>query len=166
MQGVIGLTQRLGLSRFLNPIRPFASQASTSGSNSASTTTQSTTPDKLFKKIDLEVRGHDKAVLLSYVTFVKNACEHLGIENSPVTHLRYVKWVQPLLRAKFAKKKYKLHYETRTHIKQMSVHNLTGSTASTFLEYTQRNIPEGVAMKVSYEELCALPPTITNVAVN
>lgn len=72
-------------------------------------------------------------------------------------HLPYVRWIQNALRAKFAKKKYQLHYETRTHIKRMSVYHVTGSTASTFLEYIQRNLPEGVAMKVTYEELCFLP---------
>lgn len=28
-------------------------------------------PDKLYKSIELEVRGHDKEVLLSYTTFLK-----------------------------------------------------------------------------------------------
>lgn len=31
----------------------------------------------------------------------------------------------------------------------MNFHKLTGSTADTFLEYIQRNLPEGVAMKVT-----------------
>jgi len=31
----------------------------------------------------------------------------------------------------------------------MTFHNLTGSTADTFMEYVQRNLPEGVAMKVT-----------------
>ncbi len=31
----------------------------------------------------------------------------------------------------------------------MTFHNLTGSTADTFMEYVQRNLPEGVAMKNS-----------------
>jgi len=42
----------------------------------------------------------------------------------------------------------------------MAVLNLTGSTASTFLEYVERNIPEGVGVQLSYEEICQLPPTI------
>lgn len=65
-----------------------------------------------------------------------------------------------MLRAKFVYKKYKLHYETRTHIRRMSIEKVTGSTASTFLEYIQRNIPEGVAMKVTYEEAVPLPSMI------
>ncbi|CAD5210091.1 unnamed protein product [Bursaphelenchus okinawaensis] len=113
-------------------------------------------PDKLFSKVQIEVRGHDKAVLLSYTNFIKNACSLLNIETSSVRHLRYSKWIQPLLRAKFARKKYKLHYEIRTEKKQIDLYHLTGSTSSTFLEYAQRNIPEGVAMRVDYTEICPL----------
>lgn len=84
-------------------------------------------------------------------------CSHLQITRSSVRHYPYIRWIQYALRAKFAKKKYKLHYETRTHISKMDVFELTGSTARTFLEYIQRNIPEGVAMKVTYQQLCQLP---------
>jgi hypothetical protein len=38
---------------------------------------------------------------------------------------------------------------------------LTGSTADTFLDYIQRNIPEGVAMEVTKMRLEALPKGIT-----
>lgn len=38
--------------------------------------------------------------------------------------------------------------------------NITGSTASTFLEYIERNIPEGVGMRVGFNELRPLPLTI------
>jgi small subunit ribosomal protein S10 len=48
----------------------------------------------------------------------------------------------------------------------MPVYHLTGSTASTFLEYIQRNIPEGVAMKVSYEEIEFLPESIREIMEN
>ena len=74
-----------------------------------------------------------------------------------------------LLRSKFAKKKYWREYEIRTYYKKFHVNSisllrrnfnfvplpflsqfkhLTGSTASTFLEYVQRNLPEGVMMIV------------------
>jgi small subunit ribosomal protein S10 len=86
----------------------------------------------------------------------------LEIEKSKrVEVLPYYKCLLTLPRDKFAKKKYKIQYETRTHIRKMHVRYLTGSTASTFLEYIERNIPEGVAMKVTYTELCPLPGTIT-----
>ncbi|KAL7069696.1 hypothetical protein ACQ4LE_010914 [Meloidogyne hapla] len=118
--------------------------------------------DKLFKRIDLELRGHDPEVLSSYTTFVSNVCDHLDIEKSQVTELPHLRWLLTTLRDKFAKKKYKVQYEVRTYIKMMHVKYLTGSTASTFLEYIERNIPEGVAMKVTYTEISSLPKTITS----
>jgi small subunit ribosomal protein S10 len=42
----------------------------------------------------------------------------------------------------------------------MQFMHLTGSTADTFLEYIQRNLPEGVAMKVTKVEITAIPPHI------
>lgn len=36
-------------------------------------------PDKLYKKIELELRGHDKAVLKSYGEFTDMTANHLGI---------------------------------------------------------------------------------------
>lgn len=42
-----------------------------------------------------------------------------------------------------------VQYEFRTYFRFMQFHRLTGSTADTFLEYIQRNLPEGVAMKVT-----------------
>ena len=72
-----------------------------------------------------------------------------------------------LLRSKFAKKKYWREYEIRTYYKKFHVNSprqipfkfilsflffqfkhLTGSTADTFLEYVQRNLPEGIMMIV------------------
>jgi small subunit ribosomal protein S10 len=71
-----------------------------------------------------------------------------------------------LLRSKFAKKKYWREYEIRTYYKKLHVNSLhlilfkyidlfffqfkhlTGSTADTFLEYVQRNLPEGIMMIV------------------
>ena len=42
----------------------------------------------------------------------------------------------------------------------MSFANLTESTKDTYLEYIQRNLPEGVAMKVTLDELKRLPQNI------
>ena len=36
-------------------------------------------PDVLYKKIVIEVKGHDKSVLKSYEFFVTLACKHLDI---------------------------------------------------------------------------------------
>ncbi|EYC22581.1 hypothetical protein Y032_0017g3438 [Ancylostoma ceylanicum] len=117
-------------------------------------------PDKLFSSIELEYRGHDPEVLKSYTKFLEAVCTHLNLTRGRFEVLPYVRWIQPALRSKFVHKKYKLHYETRTHITKFEVRNLTGSTASTFLEYIQRNIPEGVGMRVGYVEMQPLPPTI------
>uniref|UniRef100_A0A915NQJ4 Small ribosomal subunit protein uS10m n=1 Tax=Meloidogyne floridensis TaxID=298350 RepID=A0A915NQJ4_9BILA len=70
--------------------------------------------DKLFKRIDLELRGHDPEVLSSYTTFVSNVCDHLEIEKSQVTETPHLKWLLTTLKDKFAKKKYKVQYETIT----------------------------------------------------
>lgn len=94
------------------------------------------------------------------VCYFKAVCGHLEIKIISLIVFRYVRWIQNALRAKFAKKKNQLHYETRTHIRQLTLGSMTGSTASTFLEYIQRNIPEGVAMKVTYDELGRLPRLI------
>uniref|UniRef100_A0A0N4ZU03 Small ribosomal subunit protein uS10m n=1 Tax=Parastrongyloides trichosuri TaxID=131310 RepID=A0A0N4ZU03_PARTI len=116
--------------------------------------------DKLFSNVRIEYRGHDPAVLQSYSTFLLNVCKNLEIENTPIVKHPYIRWIECLLRSKFVHKKYKLHYETRTHVREMSIKNVTGSTASTFLEYIERNIPEGVAMRVDYTEICDFPVII------
>uniref|UniRef100_A0A914GYL8 BRO1 domain-containing protein n=1 Tax=Globodera rostochiensis TaxID=31243 RepID=A0A914GYL8_GLORO len=116
--------------------------------------------------------NHDFTVLKSYTLFVMNMCQMLDIhfssrdralmntDHSKVNRPKYKRWIQWLLRSKFVKKKYKLHYETRTYLMEFDVHHLTGSTASAFLEYIERNTPEGVALKVTYTEMCFLPETI------
>ncbi|CAL2035500.1 hypothetical protein CAEBREN_32492 [Caenorhabditis brenneri] len=123
---------------------------------------QAVLPDKLYSSIELEYRAHDKAVLKSYTTFLQQVCQNLEITQGRVEVLPYIRWVQPALRSKFVHKKYKLHYETRTHISKLEILNVTGSTASTFLEYIERNIPEGVGMRVGFTELQPLPLTIQN----
>ena len=131
-------------------------------SSSASAVEQQPKYDKLFRKIELEFRGHDPAVLYSYITFVRNVCNLLEIQQSTLFAPRYERWLVWALRSKFAKKKYMYHYETRTHIRRMHISYLTGSTASTFLEYIQRNIPEGVALKATHSEMYPLPDSIIN----
>lgn len=41
---------------------------------------QSDEPDKLYKKLEIELKGIDPAVLKSYTWFATNAAQHLGIE--------------------------------------------------------------------------------------
>lgn len=37
-------------------------------------------PDKLYKRVELEIRGNDKEVLKSYAWFSTTAAGHLGVE--------------------------------------------------------------------------------------
>lgn len=46
-------------------------------------------------------------------------------------------------------KKHRVQYETRTYYHFVQYSRLTGSTANTLLEYVQRNVPEGVALKTT-----------------
>lgn len=46
-------------------------------------------------------------------------------------------------------KKHRVQYEVRTHMRLMQAKEITGTTADIFLEYIQRNLPEGVSMTVS-----------------
>lgn len=46
-------------------------------------------------------------------------------------------------------KKHRVQYETRTYYMFVQYNRLTGSTADTLLEYVQRNLPEGVALKTT-----------------
>ncbi|KAL1131651.1 hypothetical protein AAG570_011264 [Ranatra chinensis] len=54
-----------------------------------------------------------------------------------------------LLRSIHVNKKCRVQYETRTYFGYMQFYKLTGSTSDTFLEYIQRNLPEGVSMIVT-----------------
>ncbi|KAH0566567.1 28S ribosomal protein S10, mitochondrial [Cotesia glomerata] len=110
--------------------------------------------DKLYKKVQVEVRGNEPAVLTSYGTFVSAAASHLGIEMTRNTqpkkaiHERYT-----VLKSAFVHKKHRVQYEFRTYYRYMDFEKLTESTTDTFLEYIQRNLPEGVAMKVTKTEI-------------
>lgn len=65
-----------------------------------------------------------------------------------------------LLKSAFVHKKHRVQYEIRTYYQFMHFHRLTGSTLSTFLEYIERNLPEGVSMKATKIELLPLPDHI------
>ncbi|KAK2585337.1 hypothetical protein KPH14_010018 [Odynerus spinipes] len=118
-------------------------------------------PDKLYKKIEIEVRGNDPAVLKSYGQFAKMAADNLGI-----TMIRNMAPRKPdherltVLKSVHIYKKHRVQYETRTYYRFLDFIKLTGSTADTFLEYIQRNLPEGVAMKVTKVEIQQLPESV------
>lgn len=62
-----------------------------------------------------------------------------------------------ILRSAFVHKKHRVQYEFRTYFNFLTFHQLTGSTLSTFLEYIERNLPEGVALKTTKVEILPLP---------
>lgn len=108
--------------------------------------------------MELEVLAHEPAILDSYQWFVVTAATHLGIHVGKCwgpqksDKLRFA-----LLKSAFVHKKHQVQYEVRTHHRFLTFHKLTSSTADTFLEYIERNIPEGVGLKVTKVEAKVLP---------
>ncbi|XP_046818107.1 28S ribosomal protein S10, mitochondrial [Vespa crabro] len=118
-------------------------------------------PDKLYKKIEIELRGNDPAVLKSYGQFTELTANHLEINMlRNTTPRKAVHERLTVLKSVHIFKKHRVQYESRTYYRFMDFAKLTGSTADTFLEYLQRNLPEGVAMKVTKVELQKLPESI------
>jgi len=111
-------------------------------------------PDALYKTIDLEMRAHNPAVLKSYSWFAGSAAKELDInvEKSFAPEEPH-KQRKTLLRSAFVHKKHRVQYEMQTYYHFMTLKNTTGSTADTYLEYIQRNLPEGVSMKVIRHEV-------------
>ncbi|XP_050037838.1 small ribosomal subunit protein uS10m [Dermacentor andersoni] len=124
------------------------------------TAEDSSEPDKLYKRIELEVRGHDPAVLESYKWYALETAKLLDISVSRTWQPNKVNERWTLLKAPFGKKKHMVQYEMRTYFQVIELKHLTGSTADTYLEYVQRNLPEGVAMKVTKTTLERLPSYI------
>ncbi|CAG4978717.1 unnamed protein product [Colias eurytheme] len=114
--------------------------------------------DKLYKRVELEMRGIDPAVLLSYSWFCIAAASHLGIEVTKSWTLRKAeKERHTLLRCVHIYKKHRVQYEIRTYFRFIHLQRLTGSTCDTYLEYIERNLPEGCALKVTKVECQAVP---------
>ncbi|XP_048339162.1 28S ribosomal protein S10, mitochondrial [Sphaerodactylus townsendi] len=117
-------------------------------------------PDTLYKKLAILVKGHDRTVLDSYEYFILLAAKELGIsvekvEEPPKKFERFT-----LLKSVHIYKKHRVQYEMRTHYRCVELKHLTGSTVNVYLEYIQRNLPEGVAMEVKKTRLEKLPEHI------
>ncbi|XP_075781558.1 small ribosomal subunit protein uS10m isoform X2 [Pelodiscus sinensis] len=117
-------------------------------------------PDTLYKKLSVLVKGHDKTVLDSYEYFAVLAAKELGIliekvHEPPRKIERFT-----LLKSIHIFKKHRVQYEMRTHYRCLELKHLTGSTADVYLEYIQRNLPEGVAMEIKKTKLEKLPEHI------
>ncbi|KAG1662814.1 putative 28S ribosomal protein S10, mitochondrial [Nymphon striatum] len=125
----------------LNNIRSYAEDNSN--------TQASSEPDKLYRAVHVEVRGHESEVLRSYQIFVTTVASKLGLNLAAIQEPKMHVMKQSLLKSRHIFKKHLVQYEIRTYFKVFEFKHLTGSTADTLLEYIQRNIPEGVAMKVT-----------------
>ncbi|XP_016046631.1 small ribosomal subunit protein uS10m isoform X2 [Erinaceus europaeus] len=123
------------------------------------TITISDEPDTLYKHLSVLVKGHDKAVLDSYEYFAVLAAKELGlsikVHEPPKKIERFT-----LLKSVHIFKKHRVQYEMRTLYRCLELEHLTGSTANVYLEYIQRNLPEGVAMEVTKTKLERLPEHI------
>ncbi len=130
-------------------------------SSSVEPATSAGREERLFSLIELELRAHQPAVLKSYVWMVETMARELEVtlafsEAEEEPH----KTRKTLLKSAFVHSKHRVQYELRTHYWELKFKNVTESTRDTFLEYIQRNLPEGVAMKVTEHELKRLPPNI------
>ncbi|KAF5398959.1 Mitochondrial ribosomal protein S10 [Paragonimus heterotremus] len=121
-------------------------------------------PDMLYKKLVITVKGHEPAVLNSYETFVREVCDNLVLNLHCETRHRPTFLRLSLNKSPFIYKKHQRQYEFRTYYKYFTVDRITGCTADVFLEYIQRNLPEGVAMEVARHRLEKLPEPLSPVA--
>nr|XP_053769863.1 28S ribosomal protein S10, mitochondrial isoform X2 [Desmodus rotundus] len=116
-------------------------------------------PDTLYKRLSVLVKGHDKAVLDSYEYFAVLAAKELGISIKVHEPPRKIERFT-VLKSVHIFKKHRVQYEMRTLYRCFELKHLTGSTADVYLEYIQRNLPEGVAMEVTKTKLERLPEHI------
>ncbi|MBZ3870223.1 Transcriptional-regulating factor 1 [Sciurus carolinensis] len=123
------------------------------------TITISDEPDTLYKRLSILVKGHDKAVLDSYEYFAVLAAKELGISVKVHEPPRKIERFT-LLKSVHIFKKHRVQYEMRTLYRCLELEHLTGCTADVYLEYIQRNLPEGVAMEVTKTQLEQLPDHI------
>ncbi|KAK7603102.1 hypothetical protein V9T40_003101 [Parthenolecanium corni] len=116
-------------------------------------------PDKLYQTISIEMRANEHSNMTSYSQFARMAAGHLGITigRCYIAPTFYQRDKLCLLRSAFTNKNCRIQYEVRTYYRYMTFHNLTGSTADTFLEYIERNLPEGIALKITKVEVQKLP---------
>lgn len=64
----------------MQPIRFYSVQANSDTKIENATNTEKQESDKLYKRLELEIRGHDPMVMKSYIKFATTAAEHLNIE--------------------------------------------------------------------------------------
>lgn len=117
-------------------------------------------PDTLYQKVSVLVKGHDKAVLDSYEFFATLAAKELGVTLGKVFEPPKNIEKFTLLKSVHIFKKHRVQYEMRTHYRCIELCRVTGCTAQVYLEYIQRNLPEGVAMEVTKTAMEKIPKHI------
>ncbi|KAM7395317.1 hypothetical protein PAMA_006878 [Pampus argenteus] len=117
-------------------------------------------PDTLFQRVSVLVKGHDRAVLDSYEFFTTMAAKELGIDIGKVFEPPKDMERFTLLKSVHIFKKHRVQYEMRTHYRCIELTHITGSTLKVYLEYIQRNLPEGVAMEVTKTAMENIPDHI------
>ncbi|XP_070499410.1 small ribosomal subunit protein uS10m [Chironomus tepperi] len=117
--------------------------------------------DKLYSRLEIELKGIEPEVMKSYAWYAQKSAEHLGIDVGRCYAARKSdkdRWT--VLKSVHVHAKHLVSYEVRTYYRFLNFHNLTQSTLETFLEYIQRNLPEGTAMKATKVEIQKLPEHI------
>jgi small subunit ribosomal protein S10 len=117
--------------------------------------------DKLYSRLEIELKGIEPEVMKSYAWYAQKSAEHLGIQVGRCYAARKAdkdRWT--VLKSVHVHAKHLVSYEVRTYYRFLNFHNLTQSTLETFLEYIQRNLPEGTAMKATKIEIQKLPEHI------
>ncbi|XP_005951191.1 probable 28S ribosomal protein S10, mitochondrial isoform X2 [Haplochromis burtoni] len=153
--------RKCNITRFHLPLTPstsFHTTVLTSAAQSAITVTEE--PDTLFQKLVVLVKGHDRAVLDSYEFFATMTAKELGISLGKVFEPPKDIERLTLLKSIHIFKKHRVQYEMRTHYRCIELHHITGCTAQVYLEYIQRNLPEGVAMEVTKTAMEKVPDHI------
>ncbi|KAF3849922.1 hypothetical protein F7725_019641 [Dissostichus mawsoni] len=117
-------------------------------------------PDALFQRVSVLVKGHDRAVLDSYEIFATMAANELGITQNKVYEPPKDMERLTLLKSIHIFKNHRVQYEMRTHYRCIELSHITGCTAQVYLEYIQRNLPEGVAMEVTKTAMEKVPDHI------
>ncbi|XP_052441358.1 probable 28S ribosomal protein S10, mitochondrial [Carassius gibelio] len=117
-------------------------------------------PDTLYQELSVRVKGHDRAVLDSYEFFATLAARELGLTLERAFEPRKHTEKLTLLKSVHIFKKHRVQYESRTHQRCIQMSRVTGSTARVYLEYIQRNLPEGVAMEVTKTSVEKIPEHI------
>lgn len=125
--------------------------------SSVATVEPSPRDDDLYRYLRIKCSCHETATLDSYEKFLRMTAEHLQITYVGTEEpFRTIKR-RTLLASRFVKKKYRVQYEFRSYYRHILFKNLTGSTADTFLEYIERNLPEGVLLIAEKHRLAELP---------